>query len=77
LIWERGDVLSDLHDGCNEWVWSLCGGSELWLGSAMQLGRMAVWYWRMAEASGRSLRWWMRRIGRTGFFGNGRYGGKR
>jgi len=28
---------------------------------------MAVWYWRMAEASGRSLRWWMRRIGRTGF----------
>jgi len=29
---------------------------------------MAVWYWRMAEASGRSLRWWRRRIGRTGFF---------
>jgi len=47
LIWERGGVLRGLHGGCIEWVWSLCGGSELWLGSTMQL-------WRMAKASGRS-----------------------
>jgi hypothetical protein len=43
LIRERGDVLRDLH-----------GDSELWLGSAMQLWRMVVWHWCMAEASGRS-----------------------
>jgi hypothetical protein len=35
----------------------LCGGSELWLGSAMPSWRMAGWLWRMAEASRKSLRW--------------------
>ncbi len=60
LIWERSEVLGGLHGGCNEWVRSLCGGSELWLGSAMPSWRMAGWLWRMAEASWKSLRWWRR-----------------
>jgi len=58
LIWERSEVLGGLHGGCNEWVRSLCGGSEWWLGSAMPSWRMAGWLWRMAEASRESLRWW-------------------
>jgi hypothetical protein len=35
----------------------LCGGSELWLGSAMPSWRMAGWLWKMAEASRESLGW--------------------
>jgi hypothetical protein len=45
----------------------LCGGSELWLGSAMPSWRMAGWLWRMAEASWKSLRWWRKaRVWRKG-----------
>jgi len=43
LVWEWGVVLGDLHDNCTEWVWSLCGGSELWLRSVLRLWKMAVW----------------------------------
>jgi hypothetical protein len=41
----------------------LCGGFELWLGSAMPSWRMAGWLWRMAEASRESLQWERRGYG--------------
>jgi len=71
-IWERSEVLGGLHGGCNEWVRSLCGGSEWWLGLAMPSWRMASWLWRMAEASRESLRWWRRGMGKNGVRGKAR-----
>jgi hypothetical protein len=59
--------LRDLHDGCTEWVWRLGGGSKLWLGSVMQLWRMAVWECEgedKAIRKGRQRRTFWRRSGR-------------